>query len=131
MKRSGFVVVLLAVVVTGWLVTQKVGAQGAARGTGHELIDACRSYVDFTRLPTNDVFEFFRRGYCDGLVRGISELAVSPYMDARYVCAPSEVTQGRFISVVHTYLREHPERRHEVDWLVVLEALMDAFPCSE
>ena len=131
MKRSLFVVVLLTVVVTGWFVTQTVGAQGAARGTGNELIDACRSYVDFTRLPTNDVFEFFRRGYCDGLVRGISELAVSPYMDKRYVCAPSGVTQGRFISVVHTYLQEHPERRHEVDWLVVLEALMDAFPCSE
>lgn len=131
MKRSLFVVVLLVMVATGWLVTQTVGAQGAARGTGNELIDACRSYVDFTRLPTNDVFEFFRRGYCDGLVRGISELAVSPYMDARYVCAPSGVTQGRFISVVHAYLQEHPERRHEVDWLVVLEALMDAFPCSE
>ena len=131
MKRLFFVVMLLAMVVTGLLVTQTAGAQGQARGTGNELIDACRSYVDFTRLPTNVVFDFFRRGYCDGLVRGISELAVSPYMDARYVCAPTGVTQGRFISVVHTYLQAHPERRHEVDWLVVLEALMDAFPCSE
>ena len=55
MKRLIFVVMLLAMVVTGLLVTQTVGAQGQARGTGNELIDACRSYVDFTRLPTNDV----------------------------------------------------------------------------
>ena len=35
MKRLFFVVMLLAMVVTGLLVTQTVGAQGQARGTGN------------------------------------------------------------------------------------------------
>jgi len=87
--------------------------------SGALLKDICTSYVD---RPASTL-----DGMCIGYVVGV--MSVVEYTN--YFCRPVKSTHSQVTLVVKKYLSEHPEKLHlDADGLV-LEALMEAFPCAE
>ena len=85
--------------------------------SGALLKKICTSYVD---RPAS-TFD----GMCVGYVVGV--MSVVEYMN--YFCRPVKSTHSQAILVVKKYLSEHPEALHlDADGLV-LDALVEAFPC--
>jgi hypothetical protein len=46
-----------------------------------------------------------------------------------FTCIPNEVNQGQLLRVLVKWLRDHPERLHEPDFLLSMDAFHDSFPC--
>jgi len=63
-----------------------------------------------------------REGICMGYVAAIA--------DAFADCIPGGVTVGQATDIVYNYLRDHPERRHEIASRLVQSALVEKFPCK-
>ena len=87
--------------------------------SGAVLKKICTTYVD---RPVSA-----KDGMCIGYVVGVT--SVVEYTN--YFCLPSKSTHSQTTLVVKKYLSEHPEKLHlDADGLV-LEALVEAFPCPE
>ncbi len=87
--------------------------------SGALLKNICSSYVD---RPASTL-----QGMCFGYVVGV--MSVVAYTN--YFCSPVKSTHSQATLVVKKYLLEHPEKLHlDADGLV-LEALIEAFPCPE
>ena len=61
-----------------------------------------------------------------GYLDGIADAAIG----LGYTCYPTEVTQAQLREVVMKYLRDHPERLNDPAPLLVLNGLLEAFPCK-
>ena len=61
-----------------------------------------------------------------GYLDGIADAAVG----LGYTCYPTGVTQAQLREVVMKYLRDHPERLNDPAPLLVLNGLLEAFPCK-
>ena len=104
--------------------------------TADALIVECGQAV--TDMETGVQFSS-RAIYCLGLVRGVLETAFEWYRNDVMqgvspshspICRPDDrLTVGRAIRFTHRYLTEHPERLHERDTVLVMDALREAFAC--
>jgi len=76
----------------------------------------------------------FDSGMCWGafaaLQQAISLVSTSENIHDLGVCAPTSNTRSQLIEIFVTYAKQHPERYHEVFFLVALDATQKAFPCS-
>jgi hypothetical protein len=52
-----------------------------------------------------------------------------PDQDYLKICIPHEASIGQLARVIVKWLREHPEKLHELKSILVMEALQDAFSC--
>ncbi|MEN8131770.1 MAG: Rap1a/Tai family immunity protein [Pseudomonadota bacterium] len=105
--------VLLSTVMCGNVTAETEDVSGAL------LKKLCASYVD---RPAS-TFD----GMCIGYVVGV--MSVVEY--TKYFCRPMKSTHSQATLVVKKYLSEHPEKLHlDADGLV-LEALIEAFPCPK
>ena len=87
--------------------------------SGALLKKICTSYVD---RPASTL-----DGMCIGYVVGV--MTVVEYTN--YFCRPIKSTHSQVTLVVKKYLSEHPEKLHlDADGLV-LEALIEVFPCPK
>jgi hypothetical protein len=85
--------------------------------SGALLKKICTAYAD-RPASTAD-------GMCIGYVVGVMSVVVY----TNYFCLPAKSTHSQATLVVKKYLSEHPEKLHlDADGLV-LEALIEAFPC--
>jgi len=50
-------------------------------------------------------------------------------MSKTYFCFPDGSTKGQYARVLVRFLNDHPERLHEDEGVLVLEAFEQAFPC--
>jgi hypothetical protein len=50
--------------------------------------------------------------------------------DAEMTCIPNEVNQAQLARILVKWLRDHPERLHEPDYLLTFNAFHEAFPCQ-
>ena len=87
--------------------------------SGALLKKICASYVD---RPENTA-----EGMCIGYVVGV--LSVVEY--TKYFCLPGKSTHSQVTLVVQKYLSEHPEKLHLDADVLVLDALVEAFPCTD
>jgi len=123
---------LAAIVACGVLwATPAVGQEVFPISRGNQLIMECSSTLAF--LARNDSStSLFGAGQCFGRVWGV--LLVSNQADTpayRRVCASPQVTTLQTVRIVYNWLEDHPERLHEESFILILEALQEAFPCSE
>ena len=87
--------------------------------SGALLNNICTSYVD---RPASTL-----DGMCIGYVVGV--MSVAEYTN--YFCRPLKSTHSQATLIVKKYLSEHPEKLHlDADGLV-LDALIEAFPCPK
>jgi len=115
MKRTTIIgaAALLGTVMCSNVAAEMGGVSGAL------LKKICTSYVD-RPVSTLD-------GMCIGYVVGV--MSVVKY--TKYFCLPGKSTHSQTTLVVKKYLSEHPEKLHlDADGLV-LEALVEAFPCPK
>jgi len=96
-------------------------AQHVSTVTGNQLLEYCESK------------DAFAQGLCDGYITGASDIESmegSAFPDRRRSCTPNTVTNGQMTDVVVKYLKDHPEERHMLAAVLVVEAVTKAFPCS-
>ncbi|MGB5180049.1 MAG: Rap1a/Tai family immunity protein [Gammaproteobacteria bacterium] len=115
MKRT---TMIGAATLLGTVMCSNVAAEMEAV-SGALLKKICISYLD-TPANTSD-------GMCIGYVVGV----MSVVKNMKYFCFPYKSTHSQATLVVKKYLSGHPEKLHlDADGLV-LEALIEAFPCPE
>jgi len=110
--------VIGAAVLSGTVMCSNVAAE-MEDVSGALLKKICTSYVDRPASALD--------GMCIGYVVGV--MSVVEYTND--FCRPMRSTHSQATLVVKKYLSEHPEKLHlDADGLV-LEALTEAFPCTE
>lgn len=67
----------------------------------------------------------FRQGHVIGFVTGVADVLSA----SSVICFPAGSTVGQSVDVVATWLRRNPARRHEGGYMLVADALGEAFPC--
>lgn len=91
-------------------------------GTGNELLSDCEGTDEFNR------------GWCTGRIVGYTQ-GLNHGLDlggsVGLYCLPEGVTLGQLRDVTVKFLNDHPERRHEKDTLLMLDAMSEAFPCPK
>ena len=122
---------------------------------GNGLLDYCGVVVnELDSPPTHiDAVRELKFGWCVGYLQATEERILNWRMaaaiqiiaaqnagkpapahmwaDEDYVgtCIPDEAPVAQLARVVVKWLREHPEKLHELKSFVVVEALKNAFPC--
>ena len=87
--------------------------------TGNELKDLC-----------DGGNEYWCMAYIVGVADASGSLA-SWGISTRYVCVPNNASSKQLKSIVEKYINEHPEKLHQSASSQVLNALSEAFPCSQ
>lgn len=101
---------------------------------GNDLLNACEIVMKFSE--TNQI-EGAREefGYCIGLIRGVTSTVIAynihPQHTVLTACLPeSGLNVNQSTRIVTSYLKNNPDLLWDYDTLLVLEALIDAFPCE-
>ena len=96
---------------------------------GNGLLNGCKVSLDLTdkvprtSLTTKDIMD---AGYCAGVVHAVAGMAhTSGYLPDSHL---DNTRQD--IRVVEKYLYDNPESLSEPDYILVLKALLKAYPCG-
>ena len=80
----------------------------------------------------------FNTGICLGYITGAVDVLSDAKLAGVYkngfdigCWSVTEIELGQLIDIVKKYLVDHPEERHNVGTLIVLNALREAFPCKK
>ncbi len=74
----------------------------------------------------------YRRGVCDGFIRGVLETLTSAEAAGRKrVCLPYRPTLQFVIDLTLAYVKSHPEQANSPAAEMVAAALTERFPCPD
>ena len=106
---------------------------------GNQLLEQCNFAINFVDAPSAVTSQQGEAGmYCLGFVRGILDtVALWQTADALYKnrvspgrpCLPEGISTVQGVRIVVKYLKDHPEKLHYENTLLVMTALKGAFPC--
>jgi hypothetical protein len=110
--------------------------------TGMELLQWCNAAKEFEPFnpnmgvsPTQKTEGIFCMLFIKGIrsTNNLYRLAFERnHVDtAPFFCEPLDATNQQIAMVVAKYLDANPEKLHERDYLLVVLALQDAYPCNE
>ena len=74
----------------------------------------------------------FQQGECFGYAIGADDgvrTAFDILNEAQPYCIPDGVTNGQIVRILTKFIKDHPEKAHKQTRVLVIESLMDAFPC--
>jgi len=94
---------------------------------GNMLLEDCNESMK-TLDNTSKQVSFLNAGTCAGFV--LAMLEASPTLAPEKLCLPRDVKVGQAIRVVVKFLKDHPEKLHEVSSELVLNAFLQVFPCK-
>lgn len=137
MKPRGLIVALLMVVGLVFVARPVVAAK-----TGSDLLNECLRVEKYNSVGAGSLTQEeyadlvsclsfvagVQQGLIIGLVHAWGEDKVS--LEDRIGCFPHNSTPGQYARVVIKFLNEHPERLHERASFLVVDALIEAFPCK-
>lgn len=112
------------------LVGMSFGATQAHAGTGNEMAESCRAFLN-EKTPSS---QYFNAGICAGFVTGVTDTLVlarisSPATIA--ICIPREgFTMGQAARVLLKYFDDHPETLNENASMLAVTAYRAAYPCK-
>jgi hypothetical protein len=111
-------------VVTLFILSMSVSVEAI---TGNKLIEYCESYGVEKKTPTG----FQKSAWCTGYILGVVSGMI--YLDFKnQFCIPSKnVTNEQITKVVIKYLKENPQRLHEIYTSLIFTAISEAFPCKQ
>jgi hypothetical protein len=115
MRKIG---ILTATALLGTALSSSVAAE-FENVSGASLKKICESYLD---VPLNTA-----DGMCVGYVVGV--MSMMEYINV--LCLPLKSTHAQATLVVQKYLSDHPEKLHLDAGELVLDALQEAFPCTD
>jgi hypothetical protein len=90
--------------------------------TGNGLLRKCQGQGETTIMAMN-------KGFCLGIIAGYTDALRTS--KGRNVCIPNEVEWGQRMEVIVKYLENHPEKRHIYYEVLIIDALLEAFPCKK
>ena len=120
MKPTLPVVVLLALLAAA-------PAAGQDAYTGHNLLTRCEWYLEAIGDASLARAEWFEAGVCTGMVRAAAFAGETSQNVS--LCVPDPNNMEEQVLAVVEYLNDHPEKLDEPDLALILQALVDAFPC--
>jgi hypothetical protein len=126
---------VLAVALGSWIGCGLSSAQAQLRGyfTGVDLTKACRGYVAFTRDNNRGTAQqAYDSAMCQGYVVGALDAIEAQDLEKAWLphlCLPSQLAQNSATEIVANFLDRRPEQRHRLGYVLVREALSEAFPC--
>ena len=103
------------------LTPASVTARDVSSDDGNELLALC-----------NDD-GYFLQGACLGIIKGaiVTLDNWAAVNETRPYCRPDGATWGQMQDVVVSYLRRHPETRHESYSLLIIKAQRATWPCAK
>ena len=109
------------------------GQSAGQKGTGNELVEHCRGAEKLEAGTKFTLTQMYFAGYCRGLVLGIGNMSRLPVPSCGFACAsmPEDVTPEQAIQVVQRYLETHPKDLNEADYLLVANAISEAWPAAK
>lgn len=93
-----------------------MGSYGALRG--NDVISEC----------TGEGSPNFTKGFCAGAIVGLNNM--HSVKEIPLYCSPDGANYQQFVKVVYKYMKQRPEELHNLYSILVLKALMEAFPCE-
>lgn len=90
-----------------------------SNSTGNDLIRFC-----------TDARESDARGMCWGFILGVVDMARIENKVGHLVCLPARADSQQIIDVAINYAKSNAGIRHESAGVVILSAMVDAFPCK-
>jgi hypothetical protein len=96
--------------------------------TGNGLLEICAQFD-----KDSSSFGLYDNGTCLGYIEGVLKGATLPKGEctatATNWCVPSDVTLGQIKDVVVKSLRDHPENRQRPSQILIVNAVLKAWPC--
>jgi hypothetical protein len=94
----------------------------ASATTGNALYEACMG--EFAATP--------QQGLCLGYISGVFDTIMVMQAGGYFpeLCVPNGVTNGQVRDVAYQYTKNNPKERHDLGSVLMVDALMDAFPCA-
>lgn len=105
-----------------------------ASANGNALIKGCKEAIHINDFGNPPPVSFVGAGICLGRIAGISDLNTiyeAKYPGSAIFCKPKAVTIEQMARVVTHYLEDHPERLHLDSSILVVLALVSAYPCND
>lgn len=112
------IIMITAAALLGTAMSSNVAAEFQSV-SGANLKKMCESYLD---VPLNTA-----DGMCVGYVVGV--MSIMEYINV--LCLPVKSTHAQATLVVQKHLSDHPEKLHLNAEALVLDALQEAFPCTD
>jgi hypothetical protein len=134
-KRLAFIAVIVLLVVP-----VHAGAQTAKETTGFDLYNECQLGLKLMTAPTTlSQADLGKVNHCSGYLLGLKDMQTiwnetnKSYnrSDLSLICIPPEATVFELMKVVIKYLDDHPANLHDEKGLVVMKALLVAYPCGK
>jgi len=118
------IVIPLLISVCPMAVAQQVSAPSEADfvSSGNAFLRICQP---------RDEKRAFTRGVCSGYVIGVADGVAMLTADSPYFCSSANVENGQKYDVVVKYIKEHPEKAHLQTPHLIVDAMIDAFPCPK
>ena len=121
---------ILTFVVASLFIVYPTIAFGVHYSDGNLLQEVCSEAIKL--FDSRDEADVFNAGNCFGYIRAANDMyEVMVNNSNRTICIPSGISGKQLIRIVDKYLKEHPEKLHNVATLLVYEAFQESFPCTE
>jgi hypothetical protein len=106
---------------------------GFASASGNKLLSQCNEAIDFMdNRPANPVYVAL--GFCLGMMQGVTNTnamyEVQLGEDALFCAPESGLNNGQAARIVVKYLKDNPKELHQHGTILVIDALMEAYPCE-
>ena len=108
------------IIISALIVLLPANTANAYAKEGRSLVHAMKVYND----PRNDLS--FSAGNYVGYVEGIVDSTIGTHY-----CAPGDVNFEALLDIVSNYINSHPELLKLSAYVIVIEALSEAFPCNQ
>jgi hypothetical protein len=130
-------IVLVAVFLSFVCLSQSTVAQ--EKHTGMELHHECEAVANEHPTGIDAANGLYCMGYLQGVVEAFRQWegmtdSVSKFTTLHTYppgCIPDGVTAGEVVKVVIKYLNDNPNKLHERQYIVVIDALATAYPCPQ
>jgi hypothetical protein len=110
------------------LATSAAGAvEATSSASANAMLPNCKALINATQSNTRAA------GYCEGMI--VMFAFMSPFLDSYSYAGctefPNNVTVQQVARVIVRYIEARPQRIHESFMALVIEALHEAWPCSD
>lgn len=121
MKRLPAAGIVVALLLGGSSHGEEIPTPGFS--TGNDLVEACAA-------PVSDPSYLTCLVYIGGVSDTLDFLQTAGLLSKVY-CMPKSITQGQLAAVFSKYLHDNPAKRQLVAANLLIDALLDAFPCKK
>ena len=121
----------IMVVVIGLLIISPI-----SYADGNKLLKDCGAIIH--SMDTNEMTgSEIGMGFCLGMVSGVRN-TMAVYQETlqrdgslKVACIPgNNIDNIQLVRIVTSYLKNHPEKLHEHESFLTINAFLDAYPCS-